>query len=165
MIDWSRRTYSKEEFTEAWGSASSIRDVANRLGKCKSGRGYYVIKSAAHDLGLNEDHMGSKQHRAYANRSRPLSDILVKDSDYTNTDRLRKRLVKEGLLEKRCYAPFCPFADRTVLDPFSGGPVGLRLCLDHINGNNKDNRLDNLRILCYHCHAMTPTFGSKNKSV
>ena len=38
----------------------------------------------------------------------------------------------------------------------------LVLQLDHINGNNKDQRLMNLRFLCPNCHAQTDTFCGKN---
>lgn len=35
--------------------------------------------------------------------------------------------------------------------------------MDHIDGNYMNNHLDNLRLLCPNCHAMTDTYGSKNK--
>lgn len=38
----------------------------------------------------------------------------------------------------------------------------LTLQIDHINGNNKDNRIENLRFLCPNCHSQTDTFGAKN---
>ena len=42
----------------------------------------------------------------------------------------------------------------------------LSLQLDHINGDNKDNRIENLRILCPCCHSQTDTFcKSKTKSI
>ena len=34
--------------------------------------------------------------------------------------------------------------------------------LDHINGDSTNNFIENLRILCPNCHAMTITFGSLN---
>jgi len=37
----------------------------------------------------------------------------------------------------------------------------LSLQLDHINGINNDNRLENLRFLCPNCHSQTETFAGK----
>lgn len=36
------------------------------------------------------------------------------------------------------------------------------LILDHINGIHKDNRIENLRIVCPNCNATLPTHGGKN---
>jgi hypothetical protein len=35
--------------------------------------------------------------------------------------------------------------------------------MDHIDGNNENNDLGNLRLLCPNCHAQTPTYKAKNK--
>lgn len=42
---------------------------------------------------------------------------------------------------------------------WTGQPIPLEL--DHIDGNNKNNERENLRILCCNCHALTPTFRNK----
>ena len=84
----------------------------------------------------------------------PLKDILVKDSDYQSF-KLKKRLFREGLKKPEC--EMCGWAKQTM-DGY------LPLELDHINGDHRDSRLLNLRVLCPNCHSLQPTHrGRKRK--
>ena len=46
------------------------------------------------------------------------------------------------------------------VDMWMGREITLEI--DHINGINNDNRIDNLRFLCLNCHSQTDTFRGKN---
>lgn len=80
---------------------------------------------------------------------RPLKDILIRCSPIVNITHLKKRLLREGLLLNRCSG--CGLGNR-----WRGQPITLEM--DHINGDRRDNRIENLRILCLNCHSQTPTF-------
>lgn len=41
----------------------------------------------------------------------------------------------------------------------------LVLEVDHIDGNNKNNTIDNLRVLCPNCHSQTPTWKRGKKAL
>lgn len=170
--NWNRRGYSKAEFVAAWNGADSIAGCARKLGLSIYGSQYISLKNAADELGLDRSHMSGqgwmKNNKSAAEKIArknriPLKEILVENSTYGRGG-LKKRLVNEGLLEKKCYAPYCPLGNPSV-HPFTGEPVELKLSLDHINGVNNDNRIDNLRLLCYHCHGLTDTWCRGQASV
>lgn len=86
--------------------------------------------------------------------AQPLAEILVENSTYHRWH-LKKRLIAEGILANVCSECACP-------PTWNGKELALQL--DHINGVNTDNRLQNLRLLCPNCHSQTDTFAGRNKS-
>lgn len=84
-----------------------------------------------------------------------LNEILVKNSNFNNTN-LKHKLIKEGILENQC-------SECGLLPVWNNKPISLQL--DHINGINNDNRLENLRILCPNCHTQTETYSGKRFKV
>jgi len=162
-IQWNRRSYTEAEFREAWKNSTSIADCARFLNLSRFGATYHTLKDTAIKLGLTQEHFRLAEWRPktpISTSKKPLEHYLV-EGKKTNSQNLKSRLIKEGLLAEVCSAPYCPIPNPTV-NPFTGEEKPLLLCLDHINGNHADNRLENLRLLCYHCHGETETYAGSN---
>lgn len=162
-ITWSRRSYTEDEFRTAWSESRSIAQCASKLGLTIYGSTYSTMKTTASELGLDTAHMSGQSWnlgKVGSNLGKPIESYLKADTR-TNSG-LKRRLIKEGYLVEKCSAPFCPVPNPSV-NPFTGESTPLKLALDHINGDNRDNRIENLRLLCYHCHGETDTWTSKNR--
>lgn len=72
---------------------------------------------------------------------------------------LRWREEQYPPLPYRCDNVDCHFCT----NPLIWNGKELSLILDHINGNNSDNRPRNLRLLCPNCDSQLPTRGGANK--
>jgi hypothetical protein len=79
-------------------------------------------------------------------------DLLKEDIIY-NSNLLRLRLLKENYKEYKC--------EQCNNTHWNGKLIPLEL--EHCNGNNSDNRLENLKLLCPNCHAQTDFYRGKNK--
>jgi hypothetical protein len=69
--------------------------------------------------------------------------------------RLKSKLFKSSAKENRC--------EICGINEWLGKP--LRCELHHIDGDNKNNELNNLQILCANCHGQTENWRGKNKKV
>lgn len=143
----------------AVSSSPSIRQVLIALGLNATGANYRSVRDAVARLALDTSHWTGQAHlrgksHNYSTRI-PLSEICVPDSAYTNTSSLKSRLLKEGVLEEKC--ALCG------LTHWLGEK--LSLVLDHINGESRDHRLENLRLLCPNCNSLQPTFAGRNKAL
>ena len=68
------------------------------------------------------------------------------------------RTIRQYLIERNIYE--CVVCGNQ--GEWQGHPLPLQL--DHIDGNPKNNTLDNVRWLCPNCHCQTDNWGSKNIS-
>jgi len=88
------------------------------------------------------------------NKSRAFPDekVYVPESTFPR-HRLKERLIRENKI---------PYSCQECGNDGSYNGKKLVLQLDHINGVNNDNRLENLRFLCPNCHSQQDTYAAKN---
>jgi hypothetical protein len=72
---------------------------------------------------------------------------------------LKWRQQQNPPLPVHCDNPNCKF----YIEPLIWNGEILPLILDHINGNNSDDRPKNLRLLCPNCNSQLKTSGGANK--
>jgi hypothetical protein len=149
--------FTEEQLREAISKSQSIRGVLIILGLAPKGGNYKTIKNKVKLYKIDTSHFkGQGYLKGKSNTwtiKIPLKNILVEDSSYTSSNRLKLRLINEGYKKK-----ICEGCQNTMwLDQ----PIPLEL--EHKNGVNNDHRECNLLLLCPNCHALTPTYRGKNK--
>ncbi len=156
MMKVRKRKWTPDQLKEAVKKSGSIRQVLSRIGLREAGGNYYQIRKYINELKLDTKHF----HGPLWNKGRKIrgqfwysmEEILIEDSHYQSY-KLKQRLFESKLKNPKC--ELCGWHKKS--------PDGrLPLELDHINGNNRDNRLENLRILCPNCHSLQPTHRGRN---
>lgn len=152
-----RKRWNDDQLIEAVKTYNSIAKVLQSIGLKATGANYKTVHFAVNRLRLDTSHwLGMGYLRGKTHNYNPpqlLTEIMVVNSLYTSTNRLKKRMIQEGLLANEC--SIC------CIKEWCNKPIVLQL--DHVNGINNDNRLENLRLLCPNCHSQTETYAGKNK--
>ena len=103
------------------------------------------------ELKKNQGGKGLSKKRTTGNGKISLKHILEGKHPTYKTNHLKRRLIDEGIKTNKC--------EECSITEWNGKPI---ICeLDHINGNSKDHKLTNLRILCPNCHSQTDTYCRK----
>jgi hypothetical protein len=155
-----RCQYTTEQLKAAITTSRSFAQVLQKLGLKPAGGNYKTLQNKIAEFGLSTAHFSGMgwntgEHFKPVRPPQPLDAILVENSAYVSTYKLKKRLLREGLKKDVC--ELCELVE------WCGKPISLHL--DHINGNNRDNRLENLRVVCPNCHAQTPTYCRKKSAL
>ncbi len=151
-----KRTWTDDQLVVAVKTARSRRAVLIELGLIPAGGNYDQIRRRIEFLNLDTSHfmgMGWNKGGVSPRKPRILEELLALGSD-VQSYKLKRRLYAEGLKEPKC--ELCGWSEMSI-----DGRVPVEL--DHINGDHRDNRLINLRILCPNCHSLQATHRGKNK--
>jgi len=114
-----------------------------------------TFKRIALKLGLynpNPGGKGLKKPRNPGNGIYPLRDILEGKHPEYQSNKLRIRLIEEGIKEHKC--------EKCNNTKWLGFLIPLEL--NHKDGNKRNHELKNIELLCPNCHTLTPNYRGKN---
>lgn len=145
---------SKEELNKIVLESKCYKDILLKLGyKSIAGATQNNLKERLIFENISCDHF---QHyysiKNIKNNTTKLEDLI--ENSKKDNHSIKNFLIKTKTIEYKCL--HCNNDGK-----WNGKELSLQL--DHINGVNNDNRIENLRFLCPNCHTQTDTHSGKNK--
>ena len=145
-----------EQFVKLIKNSTNISEVLFKLGYSIKGNswGFSQVRKRMDDLNIDVSEFKGKSAAIEKTKQASLtSEMLLRENCKHNRNCLRRFIIKNKLLPYKC----------AICGALEWNGKTLSLELDHINGINNDNRLENLRFLCPNCHSQTTTYGSRNQ--
>ena len=140
-------SYSEEDFKEIVKKSSSYADCMKKLGyQSISGDSVKILKRRIEELQIDIQH--------FANNKKVIrNDENVFCINSTANQSTLRRFYKNKYPQEKC---------RICGQGIMWNNKPLTLILDHINGCNADNRLENLRWVCGNCNSQLETTNARN---
>ena len=159
------RKYDKEWLEELCKDSYSLAEVLRKAGRKQGGGAQETLKKKIAEFNIDTSHFtGMLWNKGKTAQDDPriksaekynIEDIFIKNSTVTQKV-MRGYVERHNLLEYKCQNCGCD-------GKWQGGTIALEI--DHIDGDNTNNELSNLRYLCPNCHALTETYRGKNKAL
>jgi hypothetical protein len=153
-----RRWYTDDMLRDAARVSVSYAAVLRHLGVPVTGGQHAHLARRIRAAGIDTSHfLGQAHFRGTSRPPRSPEQMLVlnaPESGRVDTKALRRALLAVGVPH------LC--ATCGIEPKWRGEP--LTLVIDHINGDFRDNRRENLRFLCPNCHSQTATWCRKNRA-
>ena len=147
--------WNEEIVRNAVQESISYSEVLRRLNIPIQGNNLGTLKRKINEYNIDISHFTHDSYKDNLSITKysPASDYIGTDKFITSS-KLKLKLFKEGLKENKC--------EKCGTSVWQGQQ--LQCQLHHINGNNLDNRLENLQILCPNCHSLTDNYcGNSNE--
>ncbi|MEV6166275.1 HNH endonuclease signature motif containing protein [Streptomyces sp. NPDC052052] len=149
--------WTREILEPVVAASKSVHEVLRRLGLEAVGGHHTNISRRIKAYGLDTSHFAQPSRSGTKKLRRTPRELLVEDcSPHARRipgARLKPAMVALGVAQR------CALCGTEPI--WRGQPLPLEV--DHINGKWRDNRLQNLRLLCPNCHSVTDTYRGRAK--
>ncbi|GBP99807.1 HNH endonuclease [Streptomyces spongiicola] len=139
-------------------ASTSVTEVLRRLGLDVVGGHHTNISRRIRAYGIDTSHFRATARAGVERNPAAPGGLLVEQppggARRTSGRRLRRALTQFGIPERCALCGAGP--------EWQGRPLPLEV--DHIDGNWRDNRPENLRLLCPNCHSATDTYRGRAKA-
>jgi len=147
---------SEHEFKNVIRQAHSYSHALSYFGLQNKGGNSQTLKKRINELGLSTSHFLSRSLASVKTRQlskeQVIETLLIEDCQASRST-VKRHIIKYSLLQYKCASCF-------NTGEWMGKSISLQL--EHKNGVNNDNRIENLCFLCPNCHSQTGTFAGKN---
>ena len=146
--------YTIEDVKRAVTENKSIAGVLRQLNLRPIGGNYRTVKRIIADNEIDTSHFtgqGWNVGLAFKpNKGISYRELFVQNSSYKCSWRLREHYKKAAGINH---------CEKCGLNSWLGQQLPLEI--HHLNGNHRDNRLENLQLLCPNCHALTNNYRGR----
>lgn len=142
---------SLEEFKKIISISKTLKEALSYFNLENKGNNYKTLYKRAKEENVDTTHFVKHYNNAGVYKKLSIECYLVENSNSSRSS-IKKRIIKEKLIEYKCN-------ECGLIDNWNNKKLSLHL--DHINGINNDNRLENLRFLCPNCHSQTASYAGK----
>ncbi|MEV6947071.1 HNH endonuclease signature motif containing protein [Streptomyces sp. NPDC051172] len=149
--------WTREILQAAVSASTNMCDVLRHLGLEVVGGHHTHISRQIQAYGINTSHFQVPTRRGKPWRPRTPEGLLVEQpvgqARRIPSDRLKWAMKAMGMQEQ------CALCGTEAV--WRGHPLPLEV--DHIDGNWRDNRIENLRFLCPNCHSTRDSYRGRGK--
>ena len=159
------QSYSKEWLMELCQESYSLSEVLRKAGRKPGGSNQEILRKKIEEYQIDISHFTGQSwnkgktmkddSRIVSTEKYELSEVFCKNSPVTQRV-LRGYVERHNILDHCCQNCGCD-------GHWQNGIIALEI--DHIDGDNTNNEVSNLRYLCPNCHALTETYRGRNKAL